>query len=209
MKNNSVTIIDYGVGNLLSVARALEYCGAKVFISRKKKQITSSSKIILPGVGAFGEAVKKLKKYDLFNVIKEISNSGTPILGICVGMQLLMDQSEEFGLNKGLSLIPGKVISVPKLSKKKELIKTPYIGWQKVFFLKNFEFKLNHFNNRYYFLHSFMVQLKNNKNLSGYYSYKGNSITSLIKKDNIIGCQFHPERSGKDGLNFLKNFLKI
>ena len=114
MKNNSVTIIDYGVGNLLSVARALEYCGAKVFISRKKKQITSSSKIILPGVGAFGEAVKKLKKYDLFNVIKEISNSGTPILGICVGMQLLMDQSEEFGLNKGLSLIPGKVISVPK-----------------------------------------------------------------------------------------------
>ena len=75
--------------------------------------------------------------------------------------------------------------------------------------IANFEFKLNHFNNRYYFLHSFMVQLKDNKNLSGYYSYKGNKITSLIKKDNIIGCQFHPERSGKDGLNFLKNFLEI
>jgi glutamine amidotransferase len=209
MKSNTVTIIDYGVGNLLSVARALEYCGAKVFISRKKKQIISSSKIILPGVGAFGEAVKKLKKYDLFDVIKETSNLGTPILGICVGMQLLMDQSEEFGFNKGLSLISGKVVSVPKSSKKKELIKTPYIGWQKVFFLKNLRFKLNHLNNRYYFLHSFMVQLNNNKNLSGYYSYRGNKITAVIKKDNIIGCQFHPERSGPNGLNFLKNFLNI
>ena len=121
MINSNVTIIDYGIGNLLSVKRGLEKCGAQVTISSNSDEILSSERIILPGVGAFSKAMEELKNKDLIEIIKNSSKRGTPILGICLGMQMLLDESEEFGISEGLGLIPGRVIPIHKKSKNKPL----------------------------------------------------------------------------------------
>ena len=206
-----ITIIDYGVGNILSIMRAIEKCGEKCYVSKNNKEVLSSTHIILPGVGAFSAAMEKIKNNHLVNLIRDVSKKKVYFLGICLGMQLLMETSEEFGLHDGVSLIEGNVIHVPKISKNK-ILKVPYIGWFPLL-LKSKNNQDNLLkrikpNDRFYFVHSYMIEPKNS-NVLAFYNNEGNKIPAIIKKNNIYGCQFHPEKSGLSGLKLLKNFVSL
>ena len=129
MSMPEVTVIDYGVGNLLSVKRGLEHCGAKVILTADPEQILAAKRVVLPGVGAFGNAMQALERLNLLAVIRELAHHQTPLLGICLGMQLLLDESEEFGITAGLGLIPGRVIPVPTQTLTRQMQKIPHVGW--------------------------------------------------------------------------------
>lgn len=213
MRPHEVTVIDYGVGNLLSVQRGLEYCGAEVHITNQPELILASSRVVLPGVGAFANAMAELKRLQLIQVIKEVARRGTPFLGICLGMQLLLDESEEFGLTQGLGLIPGRVIPVPDISTTGEPQKIPHIGWNNLVISRN---KLSWQNTilktlepgeSTYFVHSFMANPVDINHRVADCIYGGVSISAVIARDQIFGCQFHPEKSGEVGLKILKQFL--
>ncbi len=208
---NEIVVIDYGVGNLLSVKRGLEHCGAKVKITSKPEEIINAAKIILPGVGAFRNAMQSLENLGLVKVIKEVANRKIDLLGICLGMQLLLDESDEFGFTKGLGLIPGRVVAIPPKNNEGIINKIPHIGWSK---LINPEEKL-HWNkgilktiesgDSSYFIHSYMA-LTDNKYTVAYCLYGLEKIPAVIQRDRIIGCQFHPEKSGEVGLKILREF---
>ena len=214
MNNTEIAIVDYGVGNLLSVTKALEYCGANVKIISKPEDLLSFSKVVLPGVGAFSYAMDKLSNQGLDIAIKKIANRGDILLGICLGMQLLLDESEEFGTTNGLGLIPGKVIRIPLKVNNVEH-KIPHIGWSEIHKShSNLDWKDSVLgstskNDAFYFVHSFMAQPVNKLHQLADCSYGGINIPTVLKNKNILGCQFHPEKSGNSGLNFLSNFLKI
>ena len=211
---NEIVVIDYGVGNLLSVKRGLEHCGAKVKITSKPKDIINASKVILPGVGAFKNAMKSLNRLGLIDVIKEISNREINLLGICLGMQLLLDESDEFGVTKGLGLIPGRVVAIPSKNKDGISNKIPHIGWSNL---------INSEGNAYwdqgilkkvkpgdssYFIHSYMALTNEKKYTIAYCMYGSEKIPAVVQSNRIIGCQFHPEKSGKVGLNILREFCE-
>lgn len=205
---SKIVIIDYGVGNVLSIQRAFEFHKTNIVLSNNHKEILSASKIILPGVGAFSSAMKKLNEQNLINVLKELNYRNVPILGICLGMQLLFEKSFEYGEHKGLSFIPGEVVS---LSGKN--IKVPHIGWSNLNMYKN-NFKNNLLKNvtksdYFYFIHSYYSICKNNENLLGTVSYGNELITAFVQKNNIFGCQFHPEKSGNTGLKIIKNYIEL
>ncbi len=213
MKSPEVTVIDYGVGNLLSVKRGLEYCGAEVYITDRPGSILASSKVVLPGVGAFANAMAELERLQLIEVIQEVAQRGTPFLGICLGMQLLLDESEEFGLTQGLGLISGQVIPVPHISTTGQPQKIPHIGWNNLVVSGN---RLNWQNTiletvkpgeSTYFVHSFMANPLDMNHRIADCIYGGVSISAVIGRDNIVGCQFHPEKSGEVGLKILRQFL--
>lgn len=215
MSKPKVGVIDYGMGNLLSVRRGFEYCNAEVTTTSDRKTILEASHIVLPGVGAFGCAMDALINSDLIEVIHSVVNSGKPFFGICLGMQLLLSESEEFGLTKGLGLIPGRVVPIPTKSSSGMVQKIPHIGWG----------ALKHSSERVscegtllkgipvgastYFVHSFMVKLDDPEHSISECVYGDQTINAIIMRDNIMGCQFHPEKSGKIGLDILKNFLLI
>jgi glutamine amidotransferase len=202
-----IAIVDYNLGNITSIKRALAFLGYKSFITNDPEKILKSPKIILPGVGAFPTAMKYLKEYNLIEAINETQKKGNDILGICLGMQLLMQFGNEFKKTKGLSLIEGEVLSINNIVKKK--IKLPCIGWYKL--NKNRENEvLKNINNDqwFYFVHSFMVSCKNKQNVIADYTINNISITAIVKKDNVTGLQFHPENSGLEGLKFFTNFCK-
>ena len=213
MNTREVTIIDYGVGNLLSVKRGFEHCGAKVVITSNPKIILASERVVLPGVGAFPNAMDALQKLNLISVIKELEDLGTSLLAICLGMQLLMDESEEFGLTPGLGLIPGRVVPVPDKTAEGASQKIPHIGWsslQSSNSAGDWEGTLlqhNELGEAAYFVHSFMAQPSDQKNKVAHAIYGGHSISAVIKKDQITGCQFHPEKSGEVGLKILRRFI--
>ena len=207
-----ITIIDYGAGNILSVSRAFEFCGAKVNIVNQKEKIKSSSYLVLPGDGSFSYASYSLRKLNLFNEIKNHVIKGNPLLGICLGMQFLLRQSEEFGSHKGLSIINGKVVKIKE--EKNYRLKIPVIGWNEIKFKKVKEKNLNKFQSvsdkkKFYFVHSFKAEPKNKKEILGYYFMGKQKINAIIGKNNVIGCQFHPEKSGKNGINLIKKFLTL
>lgn len=213
MKKPKVTIIDYGLGNLLSVQMAVSYCGGEVHISSDEDQILSSEKVILPGVGAFPNAMKALQDLKLVEVIKKVAIMDIPLLGICLGMQLLFDESEEFGITRGLGLIPGRVSSIPAQSPSGVWLKSPHIGWGTLNKSHNEtswertvleSYKIN---DSVYFVHSFMVTPEKNSNRLADVDYGGQKIAAVVKSDNIIGCQFHPEKSGEVGLKIIRNFI--
>jgi len=208
-----IVIIDYGCGNVLNLARAVKYLGYEVEITNEKKKIISSSYVIFPGVGAFGNAIKKLSDYNLQNTICEYISLNKPFLGICLGMQLLLTESQEFGIHKGLNLIEGKVI---KLSNRKNIkIKVPHIGWNEIYPINNNKTWSNKIlenipiRTNFYFVHSFIALTKNEQVTNAVCNYYGTSIPAVISMGNIFGCQFHPEKSGENGLNVIKNFLNI
>lgn len=209
-----VTIIDYGHGNLLSVQRALEFCGAKVTSTSNSDQILKAQRVVLPGVGAFANAMHALEKLKLVEVIREICLLNTPLLGICLGMQLLFDESDEFGLTAGLGIIPGRVISVPNFGMSGNVLKIPHIGWSslqpasKVTRWQNTILQDLNPNDATYFIHSYMAAPSNASHSLAECLYGGNKITAVVAKDNTIGCQFHPEKSGVVGLRVLDRFLK-
>ncbi len=207
-----VAIIDYGVGNLLSLKMSIEFLGAKAIITNDEKSVLSCSHIILPGVGAFSRAMDLIKNLHLDKILLNAKNNGSKILGICLGMQLLMNESEEFGINEGLKFIDGKVISIKNDKSIHEDIKIPNIGW---FNLEKKNVKnhqlLNCINKEdtFYFVHSFKVEPDQKEVCVFNINYNGAQIPAVIMKDNILGVQFHPEKSGASGLKLLKNFMEL
>jgi glutamine amidotransferase len=208
----NVTIVDYGVGNLFSVRKALEKCGADVVLSADPDVLLKSDRLVLPGVGAFGGAISELQRLGLIEVIQKFAASGKPLLGICLGMQLLFDESEEFGLHAGLGLIPGRVVPIPRTSSDGDKLKIPHIGWASLnpSASKNSWEGTALFNIKpddcVYFVHSFMGRPKNLSDQLANCLYGGHSIVAVVAHRNIIGCQFHPEKSGKVGLSILQAF---
>ncbi len=200
---NRTAIINYGVGNVLSIKRSLDYLGMKSVITNDKKKIKDCSHLILPGVGAFSSAMKLLKEGGLDQVIKDFANTGKPVLGICLGMQLLFEESYEFGKWKGLNILPGKVT---KINIKNENI--PIVGWFKIK-SKNKNF-LEKYNGKYlYLVHSYECRPKRKKDEIGIYRINKNKILCAVKNKNILGFQFHPEKSSFDGLQILKDFCNL
>lgn len=211
MRLPKVTVIDYGVGNLYSVQRSLEKCGAKVILTANPELILSANRVVLPGVGAFANAMKILKNLGLVEVLGELAQRKTPLLGICLGMQLLLEESEEFGLTPGLGLISGRVINVPNQAISGEKQKIPHIGWSalQTSNSKGWQDTLLQ-NNRpgeaAYFVHSFMAVPSDPNDDIAYCVYGDHKITAVIGRNQITGCQFHPEKSGEVGLEILRRF---
>lgn len=206
MKN--ITIVDYGCGNLLSIKRGLEKIGYNSKISDNANDILNSTHLILPGVGAFGNAMDLLKKKTLEKTLKKYAiEKNKPLLGICLGMQLLLSRGYEFGEFNGLNFIPGDVKNINEVSKIQ--LKVPNIGWNNIQINKNNKL-YNHFNNlSFYFVHSYVSITENKADTVAYCNYFDADIPSIIQKNKIIGCQFHPEKSGENGLKFLKTFCDL
>ena len=206
-----ITIVDYGCGNLLSIKRALDEIEIDSQVTNEKNKILNSDFLILPGVGAFENAVNLLKVNNLFSTIIEYSKKKKPILGICLGMQILFTKSFEMGENSGLNLIEG---TVEKLNKNSLLdkIKIPHINWSRVNFEK--KNKLNYMSIKldgksFYFVNSFMVFPKNQDIIIATSDYYDIKIPAIIKYENIIAFQFHPEKSGKNGLEILRRTFNL
>ena len=197
-----IGIVDLGINNLFSINNAIKYLGYKPKVSSDKKVLEKSECLILPGVGSFGHAVTTLKKNRLDLMIKEYAYSGKTLIGICLGFQLLFDESNEFGSFKGLSIFDGKV---KKLDNLKKNVTIPNVGWRKTFICKNNTFK---YLDNFYYIHSFFVDPINKKEILMESEFESKSFCSAIKKKNIYGCQFHPEKSGEAGINLLDKFIK-
>lgn len=213
MSASEVIVIDYGVGNLLSVQRGLEHCGAKVTLTADPEQILAARRVVLPGVGAFGNAMQALERLGLVAIIRELAHCNIPLLGICLGMQLLLDESEEFGHTSGLGLIPGRVIHVPIQTLLGEKQKIPYIGWNALqpsdsstdwneTILQNIKP-----GEAAYFVHSFMAVPINPAHRIAECVSGGHKVAAVIRRNQIMGCQFHPEKSGEVGLKILRRFI--
>ncbi len=212
MNRSRVTVIDYGLGNLLSVKRGFEFFNADVTITSDPKKILSSPRVVLPGVGAFPQGMQALSELKLIPVIEELAERGTPILAICLGMQLIMDYSEEFEMTAGLGLIPGSVVKIPSRSEKGKLQKVPHIGWNSLLPADK-ETKWNatllqenEIGDFFYFVHSYMAvpSIREHRLADTYYGEQ--LVSAVVLKGNITGCQFHPEKSGEQGLKILKSF---
>ena len=213
MHKPEVTVIDYGVGNLLSVQRGLEHCGANVILTANPEQILSAKRIVLPGVGAFANAMQALESLGLVELIRELAKRKVPLLGICLGMQLLLEESDEFGLTTGLGLIPGRVIAVPNVTLSGATQKIPHIGWSALQ-PSNAEagwddtlLQDNQTGEAVYFVHSFMAVPTDPAHRIADCVYGQHKIAAMIGREQITGCQFHPEKSGEVGLKILRRFL--
>ncbi len=201
----NIVIIDYEMGNLKSIHKCLKYLDVKSTISSDPKIILNANGVILPGVGAFGDAMKHLEQKNLINVIYQLINEDKPLFGICLGLQLLFASSSEMGAFKGLNLIEGDVV----LFDIGEVKKIPHIGWNNVD-LQN----LDHFliqgipnNSFFYFVHSFYSVPENEENILGLTRYGDVEFCSIATQDNIFATQFHPEKSSKHGIRIYQNFI--
>lgn len=200
-----ITVIDYDAGNLKSVYKALQFLGQEVVITRDIELLRKADKVILPGVGSFGDAMQKLEEYHLTDVIKEIIQQGTPFLGICLGLQLLFEESEESPGVKGLGVLKGKIVKIPE---EKEL-KVPHIGWNSLSYgQKGKLFEGIPEQSYVYFVHSYYLKAQDEKIVTASTEY-GVHIHASVEQDNVFACQFHPEKSGETGLAILKNFAAI
>jgi len=215
MSKCEVVLIDYGMGNLLSVRRAMEHCGAEVIMTADPAVIIAASLVVLPGVGAFANGMAELRRLGLDVALREVATKGTPLLGICLGMQMLLDESEEFGFSEGLGLIEGKAVPVPSIASDGKPQRIPHIGWNEL------SLPLGHDNwgtslmsevkpgESVYFVHSFMADPCNSDHRIADCAYGGMQVSAAIGRDNIVGCQFHPEKSGEVGLKVLRSFLTL
>ncbi len=192
-----IVIVDYGVGNILSVKVAFQKLAKEVILSSERHDIKRADMIVLPGVGSFGEAIKNIEKFRLREILKEKAEKGTPFLGICLGMQILFEESEESSGIEGVGLIEGSVSRFPST------VKIPHLGWNRVF-TQDEELLIN--GSYFYFAHSFYCIPKNYRIIFGETLY-GIKFPSIIKKENILGVQFHPEKSGEKGMEFLRRWL--
>ena len=206
-----ILILDYGCGNILSLKRALDEIGLKNLVSNAKEEIINADLIILPGVGAFENAIDLLKKKGLFDIILNEVSKQKPLIGICLGMQMLFTKSFEMGEHNGLNLIEGNIEKIDKKSKIKAL-KIPHINWSNIIFenKKNLKKELVELNARsFYFIHSYMAFPLNDENIIAKSTYYDIEVPAIVKKDNIIGFQFHPEKSGNRGLSILNKAIRV
>ncbi len=197
-----IAIIDYDAGNLKSVEKALNYLGEETIVTRDCRDILTADKVILPGVGAFGEAMERLRKYELDKVIHEVTEKQTPFLGICLGLQLLFAGSEENGGVEGLHILDGEIVRIPA----KDGLKIPHIGWNSL--------HLQHQGKLYdgitegafvYFVHSYYLKAGDDQIVKASTEY-GVTIHASVEQGNVFACQFHPEKSSSTGLQILRNF---
>ena len=200
-----IAIIDYDAGNLKSVEKALLYLGEECVVTRDRNELLKADKVILPGVGAFGDAMEKLNKFGLVEVIHEIVKENKPFLGICLGLQLMFESSEEGPGVKGLGLLPGKIVKFPE----KDGYKIPHMGWNSLHLQNDGRlFKEIPEETYVYFVHSYYLQAKEPEIVKATAQY-GVTIHASVEKDNIFACQCHPEKSSKYGLKILENFAKL
>jgi glutamine amidotransferase len=200
-----IAIVDYDAGNIKSVEKALQFLGQEPVVTRDKETLLQAEKVIVPGVGAFGDAMGKMHQYGLVEVLREIAAKGTPLLGICLGLQLFFESSEETPGVEGLGLLPGKIVRIPD----KEGFKIPHMGWNSIQInpasrlLKGIE------EGAYvYFVHSYYLQAENETDVAATTDYVVN-IHAAAEHENIFATQFHPEKSGEIGLQILKNFIEL
>ena len=209
----STVVIDYGIVNLKNILRSFEYIGVPIDSAVDPDQVLKADRIILPGVGAFASGMNELRTRGMDEAVKCIANTGRPVLGICLGMQMLLDSSIEYGQHQGLGLIPGSVVPIPTNSVGMGRRKIPHIGWNALRYPSHASSWKNSCLNRapegsfFYFVHSFMVVPEKSSHILAQCIYEGLSVTAAIKKDNITGLQFHPERSGPIGLEILHEFM--
>lgn len=197
-----IAIIDYGMGNLHSVSKAIERLGYEAVTTSDKEQILAADAVVLPGVGAFGDAMQHLNESGMGEVAKQFAATGKPMLGICLGMQLLFQQSEEFGKHQGLGLLNGKVVRF------QGDFKIPHMGWNKLEFLQLSPLFAGLEEGHVYFVHSYHVLVEDKQNLLATGDYYG-PVTAIVGKNNVYGMQFHPEKSGELGMKLLGNFLAL
>lgn len=199
-----IAITDYGAGNLHSVKNALDFLGEKSIITGNADKIAAADKVILPGVGAFGDAMASLRRSGLDTVIKDTAKSGKPLLGICLGLQLMFQKSEESPNVEGLGIFDGKIVKIPDRG-----LKIPHIGWNDLEIAKNSRILKNLGDKPYvYFVHSYYLNADDESIVSAYTNY-GERLGVAVERDNVFAVQFHPEKSGDTGLTILKNFTEI
>ena len=200
-----IAIIDYDAGNIKSVEKALNYLGEEAIITRDHDEIVNSDKVILPGVGAFADAMEKIHRYGLEETIHEVVEKNIPFLGICLGLQLMFESSDEGPGVKGLGLLPGKILRIPKSRD----LKIPHMGWNNIKVKEDSRlFKGLPENPYVYFVHSYYLQADDEDIVAATTEY-GVKIHAAVEKDNIFACQFHPEKSSTVGLQILKNFVSL
>jgi glutamine amidotransferase len=199
----TIALIDYGIGNLRSVQKALEHVGAEVTLTDDPQVILRATKVVLPGVGAFGDGMKGLRERGLVEVVREVVRTGTPLLGICVGMQLLFEESEEMGMHEGLGILVGTVKKFPHSD-----LKVPQTGWNEIVPQKTsplfYELSLGSFA---YFNHSYYCAASTDDTLAT--TDYGFDFPSIVGRERVYGIQFHPEKSQTVGLKLLKNFVEL
>jgi glutamine amidotransferase len=211
-----VTLLDYGMANLLNVARAFEHCGSHVTITDDPSQALAASRLVVPGVGAFEHALEGVRRLGFDDVIRRFACGERPLLGICVGMQMLFDASEEFGEHSGLGILPGRVLPVPRITLDGRVQRVPHIGWSRL--LKpetgrewHHTVLARHAGRQpaMYFVHSFAARPDVESDRLADCDYGGHRICAAVERGSVMATQFHPERSGEDGLEILRDFLAL
>lgn len=204
-----IGIVDYGMGNLFSVSKALERLEAPYFISQYKDGLMEADALLVPGVGSFKDAMKMLSRTGLTEMIREFAATGKPVLGICLGMQLLFEESTENGLTKGLNLLPGKVERFPGQTAEGEAYKVPHMGWNKLRFTGESPLLASLEEDYVYFVHSYYVKTDSPEVLVAIGDYYDVEVPAIVGKGNIYGMQFHPEKSSDMGMGLLRNFAEL
>ena len=200
-----IAIIDYDAGNLKSVEKALVSLGEEVLVSRDSSEILQADKVILPGVGSFGDAMNNLDKFGLVDTIKKVTGNGTPFLGICLGLQLLFKESDETPGAEGLDILPGKILKIPA----KDGFKIPHMGWNSLHLQNNGRLFQGIPEDTYvYFVHSYYLHAEEPEIVKAVTDYS-TTIHASVEKGNVFACQFHPEKSSRYGLRILENFAKL
>jgi glutamine amidotransferase len=210
-----IVVVDYGVGNLLSVTRALEHCGASVEISSDPGTVRNAERLVLPGVGAFEACMSSLKESGLKEPVLEFIASGRPLFGICVGMQMLLQVGEEFGVHDGLGIVEGRVARIPEQDSEGAKLKIPHIGWNElqpsgggIAAWRGTLLEGTQPGEAAYFVHSYAAVPSNASDCLAVTYYGGQPITAAVARANVVGTQFHPEKSGRVGLSMLQRFVK-
>ena len=207
-----VTIVDYGIGNLYSVSRAFEVCGADVFFASTPEEVATARHLVLPGVGAFESGMAGLHERNLVEPIRAHAAEGKPLMGICLGMQMFATVSEEFGEHKGLDLIPGRVRALPHTTVEGEAQKIPHIGWAGLYKTAEAEWSETSLadiqeGDGVYLVHSFAMHTDNPAHQLAFSLFGGHAVCTVIRRGQLIGCQFHPEKSGPVGLKVISAFM--
>lgn len=204
-----VAIIDYDAGNIKSVEKAFKYLGADTVVTRDATDIIRADRVVLPGVGAFGDAMRKLNEYGLADVIKEVTNKQTPFLGICLGLQLLFDSSDESKDAEGLGILRGKIVKFPNIDSKGNYYKVPQIGWNNLNFPREGRlFKGLGLDAFVYFVHSYYLDAADKSIVTATSDYSVR-IDASVESGNVFACQFHPEKSADVGMQILTNFMQV